>query len=174
VDTIKVLARTSSLIAIGQPLGAKLCELVQNLNYSVLQNFLSAGTNPNERNTSFDTPLHVACRIGNIEAVQLLLKFGANASLTNRLDRTAIDEATANKYPDIVRNIEDAQRSRLGSSSKRVSESLGQTVFEREETIRAHSQIIIAKWWRGYHCRAALRDRLQHVFIAGSGGYERN
>ena len=174
VDTIKVLARTSSLIAIGQPLGAKLCELVQNLNYSVLQNFLSAGTNPNERNTSFDTPLHVACRIGNIEAVQLLLKFGANASLTNRLDRTAIDEATANKYPDIVRNIEDAQRSRSGSSSKRVSESLGQTVFEREETIRAHSQIIIAKWWRGYHCRAALRDRLQHVFIAGSGGYERN
>ena len=94
-----------------------------------MQNFLSAGTNPNERNTSFDTPLHVACRIGNIEAVQLLLKFGANASLTNRLDRTAIDEATENKYPDIVRNIEDAQRSRLGSSSKRVSESLGQTVL---------------------------------------------
>ena len=39
VDTLKLFARTSSLIAIGQPLGAKLCELVQNFNYSVCRTF---------------------------------------------------------------------------------------------------------------------------------------
>ena len=93
VDTLKLFARTGSLLAIGQPLGAKLCELVQNINYSVLQNFLSAGASPDERNTSNDTPLHVACRMGNSEAVQLLLRFGANVALKNRLGRTALNEA---------------------------------------------------------------------------------
>ena len=173
IDTLKLFARKSSLLAIGQPLGAKLCELVQSLNNSVLQNFLAAGASPDERNTSLDTPLHVACRIGNVEAVQVLLKFGSNASLTNRLDRTAIDEATENSRHDIVKKIEEAQRMRLDSSSKQICESFGKTMFEREEEIRALSQIVIAKWWRGYCVRIAIRDRFRRVDARSSFEYER-
>jgi ankyrin repeat protein len=173
IDTLKLFARKSSLLAIGQPLGAKLCELVQSLNNSVLQNFLAAGASPDERNTSLDTPLHVACRIGNVEAVQVLLKFGSNASLTNRLDRTAVDEATENSHHDIVKRIEEAQRTRLASLSKQIGESFGKTMFEREEEIRAHSQIVIAKWWRGYCVRIAIRNRFRRLATRSSFEYER-
>ena len=150
VDTLKLFARTGSLLAIGQPLGAKLCELVQNINYSVLQNFLSAGASPDERNTSNDTPLHVACRMGNSEAVQLLLRFGANVALKNRLGRTALNEATENNHHDIVKKIEDAQITRSGLNKSGFGESLGRTMYEREEESRVRSQIVIAKWWSGY------------------------
>ena len=172
VDTLKLFARTGSLLAIGQPLGAKLCELVQNINYSVLQNFLSAGASPDERNTSNDTPLHVACRMGNSEAVQLLLRFGANVALKNRLGRTALNEATENNHHDIVKKIEDAQITRSGLNKSGFGESLGRTMYEREEESRVRSQIVIAKWWRGYTERIVHLNRLHRTSKTTSSGYD--
>ena len=55
-----------------------------------------------------------------------------------------------NNHHDIVKKIEDAATTRSGLNKSGFGESLGRTMYEREEELRVRSQIVIAKWWRGY------------------------
>ena len=89
--------------------------------------------------------------MGNIEAVQLLLKFGANVALKNRLGRTALNEATENNHPDIVKKIEDAQITRSGLNKVDLEKVWVELCMNARRNSRVHSQIVIAKWWRAYH-----------------------
>jgi potassium channel len=176
--TLKVLARKSCLVAIGQPLGSKMAECVQNQNYAQLRMFLLAGVNANEKNTSNETPIHIACREGDLESVQLLLKFGANVTIQNGNGQTAIDAAIENDHEDIAKWIEDYQKNSRASAreqqqmSSTMREYLGVSDNEKEMHAKVRSQIVISKWWRGFKVRKEIRQRL-HTLVKHAS-YQKN
>ncbi|KAK4170814.1 ankyrin repeat-containing domain protein [Triangularia setosa] len=61
------------------------------------------------------TPLHVACRIGNKNLVQLLLDHGADLSVTDIDNDTARDCALDNGHHEIVQILDDTLFRTLGS-----------------------------------------------------------
>lgn len=53
-------------------------------------------------NSEGNTPLHWACVNHQVDAVRILLKAGANASVLNVHDRTPVDEALSRDFQDLV------------------------------------------------------------------------
>ena len=56
----------------------------------VVRVLLERGANPNEDDNDGNTPLHLACLYGRGETVESLLSFGADASLRNGKQQTAM------------------------------------------------------------------------------------
>jgi len=58
-------------------------------NIDVVNYLISLGADYNNRNTIGETPLHGACRHGNLELVKLLVNSGADTTITNDSNRIA-------------------------------------------------------------------------------------
>ncbi|EAY19746.1 ankyrin repeat protein, putative [Trichomonas vaginalis G3] len=53
-------------------------------------------------NTEKQTPLHIACEMGNVEVVQLLLSLGVQTAAKDVNGMTAYDFAKRSEYQDIL------------------------------------------------------------------------
>ena len=62
--------------------------------------------NPNLLLRCGDYPIHYACRIGFIELVRWLVEIGADPTILNICDESALDVARMYKRTDIVRYLE--------------------------------------------------------------------
>jgi len=76
-------------------------------NYNSLELILKHGANPNALSRSGITPLIKACREGNVGAVILLCRYGANVNYVTRKfrQRNAIVTAIESKRTDIVEQL---------------------------------------------------------------------
>ena len=65
----------------------------QKTGLSYITNLLKAGANIDYQDHSGVTPLHLACRFGNISLVRMLLDEGANKHLRDAQDMSPLDHA---------------------------------------------------------------------------------
>jgi ankyrin repeat protein len=73
-----------------------------------LQALLSGGDSPNYFSARFRLPITMACQLGDLEAVQILVRGGANVNLFDRQDQNALMAATMNivvNRPEIMRYL---------------------------------------------------------------------
>jgi uncharacterized protein len=73
-----------------------------------LQALLSGGESPNYFSARFRLPITMACQLGDLEAVQILVRGGANVNLFDKQDQNALMAATMNivdKRPEIMRYL---------------------------------------------------------------------
>jgi len=88
--------------------GNCLHEAVQFKEYKVLVFLLENGVSPNLQNTkNGDTPLHIAVRANSDRIVVHLLMVGADASITNQGDMSALDIAREMNNEDIIELLEE-------------------------------------------------------------------
>ena len=101
---------------------------------AVLEAMLDGGANPAVRNNDLDTPLHIACRYGRLDAAQLLMRRQGSECLTveeySRVDSTGLFANCRNRFwkrnrrfhskaysTGLRRNDSSARRSSLPSFS---------------------------------------------------------
>ena len=82
----------------------------------------SANCNPDAKDHSRDTPLHLAARSGSVRIVEMLVRHGANHKLRNLTGLTALDEIERMHSDDIflslaLTNIGKILRNVAGNSS---------------------------------------------------------
>ena len=65
-------------------------DAVQRLNVTFAEELLKGGTNPLPMGPSQNTALHVACTVGSVDCVALLLKFGCGVDVQNVAGDTAL------------------------------------------------------------------------------------
>ena len=63
------------------------------------------------------SPLHLACASGHVNAVRLLLFYGANPMLKDRWNLTPLDEAVRHEHQDCVDIISESLDQLYGSTS---------------------------------------------------------
>ena len=68
----------------------------------VLQVFIDSKIDLNRPTPDGDTPLHIASMRGHVACVHLLLSGGADASVSNKAGRTAVQEALYQHQDDLV------------------------------------------------------------------------
>lgn len=68
---------------------------VANGHASAIRRAVSQGMDPDTRNNSGETPLHVACYLGQVDSVRVLLAAGADPYEKDDLGRTPRDRAEA-------------------------------------------------------------------------------
>lgn len=61
--------------------------------------------NPDVKDNARDSPLHLACRAGNVRIVEMLVRYGANHRLRNFNGFTPLDEVERIKSDDIFRSL---------------------------------------------------------------------
>ena len=59
------------------------------------------------------TALHWAVDRGNVTAVEVLLKFGADVNAESKFDKTPLEIASDNARPDIYEMLQNAEQFRL-------------------------------------------------------------
>ena len=59
------------------------------------------------------TALHWAVDRGNVSAVEVLLKFGADVNAESKFDKTPLEIASDNARPDIYEMLQNAEQFRL-------------------------------------------------------------
>ena len=76
-----------------------LCQYVKENKYDEIESLLNLGADPNVVDYDKRTPLHIACKEGNIEIINLLLKYNSNIDNLDRFYHNCIYEAIRqNKY----------------------------------------------------------------------------
>jgi ankyrin repeat protein len=73
-----------------------------------LRALLSGGDSPNYFSSRFRLPITMACQLGDLEAVQILVRGGANVNLFDKQDQNALIAAAMNienKRPEIMRYL---------------------------------------------------------------------
>ena len=60
------------------------------------------------------TALHWAVDRGNVSAVEVLLKFGADVNAESKFDKTPLEIASDNARPDIYEMLQNAEQFRCG------------------------------------------------------------
>jgi len=83
---------------------------VANGHASAIRRAVSQGMGPDTRNNSGETPLHVACYLGQADSVRVLLTAGADPYEKDDLGRTPRDRAEAllhNPAHELIINILD-------------------------------------------------------------------
>jgi len=68
---------------------------VANGHASAIRRAISQGMDPDTMNNSGETPLHVACYLGQVDSVRVLLAAGADPYEKDDLGRTPRDRAQA-------------------------------------------------------------------------------
>lgn len=82
-----------------------LIEAVCRQDQTLLHNLLAAGkgsAHVNILGQEGDSPLHRSCRMGDLETVKLLVRYGANTELTNREGWSPLHLAVHGGYQEIV------------------------------------------------------------------------
>ncbi|KDO28144.1 hypothetical protein SPRG_06191 [Saprolegnia parasitica CBS 223.65] len=95
--------------------------IAADMNSPLVGDFLiGRGADVNAPMVGGDTPLHVACRAGNVDMVRLLLLADADVTRCNAAGRTALEEAidaTASSHPTAMAALYDATSS-LGQAKR--------------------------------------------------------
>ena len=60
------------------------------------------------------TALHWAVDRGNVSAVEVMLKFGADVNAESKFDKTPLEIASDNARPDIYEMLQNAEQFRCG------------------------------------------------------------
>lgn len=76
---------------------------IQANNVGLITQSLSPNTDINRPNSSGDSPLISAARIGNLQVMDLLLKHGANINQLDAKKRDILNIAISHKNPDLAR-----------------------------------------------------------------------
>lgn len=85
--------------------------LMKAQNPTVIKALCDAGANANATNSFGETPLMFAVRAGDVEAVSVLLAFGANPNATNRLDgESPLGYAVKSSRSDIIKLLRGGTR----------------------------------------------------------------
>jgi len=84
----------------------------QKTGLSYIVNLLKAGANIDARDNSGMTPLHLACRFGNISLVRMLLDEGAEKSLQDNQGMSPLDHATEKECHTITGMIKKSMNNR--------------------------------------------------------------
>jgi uncharacterized protein len=71
-------------------------------DHATLASLLQAGDSPDRAGRNFATPLSEACRLGDLDSVQILLKAGARIDLADRSQETPLFAAVRWRHPDLV------------------------------------------------------------------------
>ncbi len=75
----------------------------------VVDMLVKRGANVDEQRADYRmTPLMLAARLGNLEMTRLLLALGADISLTDKNERTALDYASSNNRSAVAKALIDA------------------------------------------------------------------
>lgn len=73
--------------------------LLEEENFDILSRKISDGElNPHDSLINGLTPLHIACILGNANAVKFLLDFSVNVNSESKIGRTPLDEALFYKH----------------------------------------------------------------------------
>mmetsp|Transcript_28627 Transcript_28627/g.56251 ORF Transcript_28627/g.56251 Transcript_28627/m.56251 type:complete len:152 (-) Transcript_28627:4-459(-) len=72
----------------------------------ILEELLVCGANPDSLTATLDSPLHLACARENKEAIQLLLRFGANVHMENNNYQKCFQLASAKNQLDIWTHVQ--------------------------------------------------------------------
>lgn len=94
---------------------------------NIVHHLLQAGARPDVILTGGQTALHMACRLGNVQAVELLLWHGSDASIRDYDGLTPTDIALRCDYPKLANTIQRAIDSTKvsGESGSRTPEPCG-------------------------------------------------
>ena len=74
---------------------------------------LDKGANINIRNIFGNTPLHCVAVLGNMEAVRLLIEYGASLFLEDESEFNALQLARSNGYTEVAGLIEIGMKNSL-------------------------------------------------------------
>jgi len=97
--------------------------------------FVNFGGNitPTTRGATGDTPLHVACSWGDIEAARLLLDAGAEVNAIGDIGRTPLFDALSSENVDLVKALVEAgadlaHKDEFGDRALDVAQAVGKRV----------------------------------------------
>jgi ankyrin repeat protein len=94
---------------------------------------LSNDATPNPSSEGTQTPLHIACQRGGIEAAELLISLGANVDSKNQNGQTALELAEKNGHRKLVELLKQNERiPRICHSSRTAKDRDGQPYREPE------------------------------------------
>ena len=79
-----------------------MCQTVFDGDTTALRRLLKAKVNVNAADYDKRSAVHIACSEGNLVALKVLVEGGADLTLRDRWNNTAMDEAKASKAEHIV------------------------------------------------------------------------
>ena len=80
----------------------KIIESKKENKHFVLKNMLIMGSDPNLKDMNGWSPLHYACKVGDLESVKILIEFGAEINNFSNNRKIALHFACENNFPEIV------------------------------------------------------------------------
>jgi hypothetical protein len=102
------IENNQNYIKFKDPLGRSLLYIASiNGHIKICEYLINKGILINDTDNSKNTPLHGAAYFGQTNIVKLLLNYGANMCLKNKLGKLPIDEAMTNKIKCILKEHEE-------------------------------------------------------------------
>lgn len=98
-------------------IGEKMCAAASVGNTKRLQSYFLAGADLSQKNVSGRTPLHFAALHNHTEAIEFLLKHGADPVCFDMLGQTATELAEAVQATDAMRLLESLKRNSVIEST---------------------------------------------------------
>ena len=121
--------------------------------YDTTEALLKIGVPVNERQVDGSTPLHAASFYGQRLVVELLLRYGADASITNKWGNTPADEAYSTELKQVILSHKEDLVSQI------VHSLIGKGLVHRVRLVKSQGTVIgrevvrhpeaIDKWTRG-------------------------
>ena len=73
--------------------GPKLIEAIRSNNTAALQDFMEAGLSPNACNNYGESIVHMVCRLGRVDCLQVLMRYGCDLQVADDYGRTPAHDA---------------------------------------------------------------------------------
>ncbi|CAH1125778.1 unnamed protein product [Ceutorhynchus assimilis] len=106
---LKLLIKYGAHVNVGIEKMSPLHYAVQNLAVDCVKALLESNAIPNTPQVYSEAPLHVAAAFGNVEAIELLLQYGAAVNVQSGVDKlTPLHLAAEQGYPSCVQLLMDA------------------------------------------------------------------
>ena len=142
-DTVSLLAhisKDSSLVTCTDEHNHSLLYLTARAGfYDTTEALLEIGVSVNEKQVDGSTALHAASFYGQRPVVELLLRYGADPTVTNRWGNTPADEADSTELKQIFLSNKEDRISQI------VSSLIGKGLACRVRFIKADNGMVIAK-----------------------------
>jgi ankyrin repeat protein/CRP-like cAMP-binding protein len=111
-DTIDTLLEHHAELSMDDNLAAStLCQTVFDRDIATLRRLLRAGIQVNASDYDNRTGAHIAAAEGNLEAIKVLVEFGADLSLQDRWKNTVEDEAQRSQAKELLEYLDSLKTS---------------------------------------------------------------